>query len=139
MTNYKAVIFDCHGVLLRAFRRQEELYALASDLRSQGIKTAVLSNMVWPIALAVRRRRYLSSFDPVVVSCEVKMSKPRPAIYKHTLNLLNLRPEECIFIDNRQTNIAAAKSLGFSTIHAKNSHQVVEDLKAMIDYKILNS
>jgi FMN phosphatase YigB (HAD superfamily) len=40
------------------------------------------------------------------------MAKPDPAIYRLTLERLGTRPEETLFIDDKQANIDAARALG---------------------------
>ncbi len=51
-------------------------------------------------------------FDAVVISSEVGMRKPEPRIFLHAAGLLGLDPQECIFIDDIQANIAAAEQTG---------------------------
>ena len=53
-----------------------------------------------------------SWFDGVIVSSDVHMIKPEPAIYRHLLQTFSLHPEECFFIDDRPENVKAAVSLG---------------------------
>jgi putative hydrolase of the HAD superfamily len=49
------------------------------------------------------------------------------------LERLGIPAEECVFIDNRRDNIAAAKALGFQVIHAVSTGQVINDLEKLID------
>ena len=51
-------------------------------------------------------------FDHVVNSARVGMAKPDPAIYRHALTLTPSLPDECLFVDDRERNIATATALG---------------------------
>ena len=64
-----------------------------------------------------------------VVSSHIKAIKPNPKIYEHLLEKYNLIPNECIFIDDSQSNIETANSLGIHGIVYKG----VEDLKKQFE------
>lgn len=55
-------------------------------------------------------------FDKYVVSYEVGFMKPHPRIYEAALEEAGTRPEESVFIDDREENIIAAEKLGLQTI-----------------------
>lgn len=128
----KAVIFDYGGVINRHLRLQPQILNLAKELRQQQVITAVLSNMIAPIAWYVKRRGGIQDFAPVVISSDVGYSKPNPKIYRLIIDKLGVRPEECIFIDNRKRNIIPAQSLGLKVVLARKPEQVVADVKNML-------
>ncbi len=51
-----------------------------------------------------------------VVSAYIKIAKPDLRIYKYLLETYNLKPDECIFIDDSAPNIKAANDLGIHGI-----------------------
>ena len=53
----------------------------------------------------------------VVISAEVGMRKPEERIFRHAAELLGLAPEECVFIDDIEANIAAAEAIGLVGVH----------------------
>ncbi len=55
-------------------------------------------------------------FDDYVLSYQVGCIKPDPEIYQLALKKAQADPEECVFIDDRPENIAAAEDLGIRTI-----------------------
>ncbi len=55
-------------------------------------------------------------FEKYVVSYEVGFMKPHPRIYEAALEEAGTRPEESVFIDDREENIIAAEKLGLQTI-----------------------
>ena len=54
--------------------------------------------------------------------------KPNKEIFEFALNKIKLKPEECLFIDDRYNNIITAKKLGINTIQCKNLTQLKKDL-----------
>jgi HAD superfamily hydrolase (TIGR01509 family) len=52
-------------------------------------------------------------FKKLYISAELGMRKPDEGIYKLLLNETGLKPEECLFIDDKSINVEAAQKLGF--------------------------
>ena len=65
----------------------------------------------------------------VVFSFEVGYRKPEKEIFMIALEKLKLKPEECIFIDDREKFLQTPRELGFKVILFKNYTQFVKDLK----------
>lgn len=86
---------------------------MIAKLHATGVPTALLSNS-W--GSNYPRELFPGLFDVVVISAEVGMRKPEPRIFRHAAELLGLRPEECLFIDDIQANISAAEELGFTGV-----------------------
>jgi epoxide hydrolase-like predicted phosphatase len=59
----------------------------------------------------------LKDLDLVVMSNEVGIAKPDPAIYLLVLELIDLPPEQAIFIDDLSANVEAAQALGMAGIN----------------------
>jgi putative hydrolase of the HAD superfamily len=59
---------------------------------------------------------WLPKFDHMTFSCDVRMVKPKPAIYEHCLHALGVAGSEALFLDDRPENIAAAQRLGIHSI-----------------------
>ncbi|MBS3819705.1 HAD family phosphatase [bacterium] len=58
-------------------------------------------------------------FDEYILSYEVKMMKPNPWIFRKALQKGGVKPEDCVFVDDREENIQEAERLGIHTIHMK--------------------
>ncbi len=67
-------------------------------------------------------------FEDIVVSGEVKLIKPNPAIYNLLLQKIHLRPEECLLIDDSRHNLEVARKMGFETIHFTSPGQLELEL-----------
>lgn len=101
-------------------------------LRESGFKTAVLSNMHCDMAAHVRRNfAWLRRVDCPILSCELRLIKPDPAIYQRCLECLKLPPSEVVFIDDREANVAAASALGIVGLRFQSVEQLRVDLRSL--------
>jgi putative hydrolase of the HAD superfamily len=101
------------------------------ELSKAGMKTAVLSNMHADMAEYARQNfKWLSGLTWVTLSAEVRLIKPAPEIYEHTLKGLKVAPQEAVFIDDREVNVKGARELGLHAIMFKSIEQVREELAA---------
>lgn len=94
-------------------------------------KLAVLSNA--DISLEDRMRDGLGIhglFDTIVCSAAVAMAKPDPAIYALAAERLGLAPDACVFIDDLDRNVEAARAAGMAGIHYRVHHS--DDLAAQL-------
>lgn len=92
---------------------------LVERLDARGVPLYALSNMpAEPWGMMLEEFSLLRRFRHVVVSGEIGMIKPDPAIYAHTLAMLgHPDPSEVLFIDDSLANVEAAAALGFGTHH----------------------
>ena len=92
--------------------------ALVDDLRAAGTPLYGLTN--WPAETFPPEGEayaFLDHFEAILVSGEVGLTKPDPAIYHLTLERFGLRPEEVLFVDDLAVNIEAAHALGIPSHH----------------------
>jgi putative hydrolase of the HAD superfamily len=86
-------------------------------LKEHGILTAILSNIGDNVLANMKREfDWLTRFDVLVWSYQLRMAKPDPAIYWHVLKELGTQPQETLFIDDRPANTEAANALGMKSI-----------------------
>ncbi|HSE04940.1 MAG TPA: HAD family phosphatase [Methylomirabilota bacterium] len=55
-------------------------------------------------------------FDDIVVSAEVGMAKPDPAIFRLAADRLGLPPTSCVFVDDWDKNVEAARAVGMEAV-----------------------
>lgn len=70
--------------------------------------------------------------DDIVYSHEVGMSKPDPRIYELSCARLEVCPEEMIFLDDLEPNIAAACAVGIRGIHYQDNTQVIAEIEELL-------
>jgi putative hydrolase of the HAD superfamily len=103
-----------------------------SALQSAGFKTALLSNMPLDLMTYVQENfQWMENFTFKTFSAEVRLIKPDPAIYEHTLRGLGVSADEALFVDDRETNIQAARVLGIHGILFRSIVQLKDDLETL--------
>lgn len=96
-------------------------------------KTGLLSNNWSNLRHLVETRWQIGdAFDRLVISAELGLIKPEPPIYRFTLDQLDVRPDEAIFVDDFIENIEAARKLGWQTVHFQSPTQALTELNAIL-------
>jgi len=102
---------------------------LALALR-QRYTLALLSNATLSLRSLLSELNLLDLFDVVVISAEVGLRKPDPAIYSTAAILAGADVADCLLIDDRDRNVDAAQALGMQTILFSSAAQTQRELLA---------
>ncbi len=98
-----------------------------------GLKMIGLTNFSGEkLALTRPKFPFFQHFDDVIVSSEVKLIKPDPAIYRLTLEQVGCQADECVFVDDSLPNIEMARQLGFHAIHFRSPEQLQVELERLL-------
>jgi 2-haloacid dehalogenase len=110
----------------------EPTVQVLSKLRQAGYPLYALSN--WStekFEYARARFEFLNWFDTIIVSAHVKLVKPDPRIFELLLERTGRRADECVFIDDNETNVQTARALGFYAIRFESAPQLVTELRRL--------
>lgn len=91
--------------------------------KSAGYRMYVLSNACQLFYEYFPRRFDAKLFDGIMVSSTVRLIKPDPRIYELLCSTYDLKPEECVFIDDRADNVEAAQGVGMRGIVFPGSYE----------------
>ncbi len=64
----------------------------------------------------------------MTLSYEVKAMKPAEGIYRDSLEKIGLRPQECVFIDDLEENVAGARKVNLHAIRYTGYERLVSSL-----------
>lgn len=119
----------------------EDSLPVVQELRARGVKTALVSNCSHSTRGIVDRLGIAEAFDEVLLSFEVGVRKPDPAIYREALERLDVAPEHAVFVDDQTEYCDGAAALGIETFLIdrsgdstpdENGHRVIRDLRALL-------
>jgi len=100
---------------------------------SREYKIGLLSNYSNDLRPRIEKEWAIGSvFDEIIISCEVGMIKPDPAIFNLMLDRLDVKADESVFIDDRIKNIDGAKKIGLHTIFFTSREQALEELALIL-------
>ncbi len=95
----------------------QEVLNLLSRLHAAGVFLGFLSNLPHDhLYHFVRHFEWLDYFSVRVYSCETGYAKPQPEIYSICLDRLAVPAENCLFIDDTERNVAAARKMNIKAI-----------------------
>ena len=113
----------------------DEVYELIKQLKKKNFQIYVLSNTssIFHILLDSVLSKVSSVLDCYVISCEVKMMKPQKEIYLSLVNKYQLDIKDCIFLDDLEENVEAARTLGIKAFQIKERKEISNILKDLLN------
>jgi HAD superfamily hydrolase (TIGR01509 family) len=112
--------------------RNEPLVAYIRTLRP-AYKIALLSNVGRGFVEGLFSANELTElFDTEVLSNEVGMAKPSAGIFELTAERLELRPEECVMIDDIPRNVEGAVAVGMKGVVYDSMDQMKAELAVLL-------
>lgn len=107
------------------------MYGLVSALKGAGFHVWGLSN--WSVENFERicpLYPILDLLEDRVVSGYVHTMKPFPEIYRLAIRQFGIRPEESLFIDDRQVNVDGAEAVGLPAVLFRGAARLAEALRS---------
>jgi putative hydrolase of the HAD superfamily len=90
--------------------------ALIDDLAAAGRRLALLSNAPSAHGRAFREQPWAKRFEHILVSADLGVAKPDPAVWQALAYRLKADPSDCLFLDDRQVNVDAAAAAGLQAL-----------------------
>jgi len=110
----------------------EGMYELLTNLKAEGYKLYGLTNWCSKVHETMAQFPIFKLLDGQIISSEEKVIKPEPEIYQRLFTKFNLKPEECIFADDRAENIEGGRRLGMDGIVFIDTKQYERELREHI-------
>ena len=113
-------------------RGDRAMLAWQIAIKQRGLLTAIVSNMGDAVHEHMERELdWLSRFDLLVWSYQLRVAKPDAAIYRYALERLGTRPEETLFLDDKAENVDTAVALGMKGLVFSTVEKLRADLIAL--------
>jgi putative hydrolase of the HAD superfamily len=109
----------------------QSTYTLIRELKPH-YKLGLLSNTnEWHYEYGIKPVEVFPLFATVTLSYEVKAMKPAREIYDDALQKLGVPPTECVYIDDLEENVLAARKLGMQGFLFRTGDALRESLKQL--------
>ena len=128
---------DHDGLVDRLFagmRPDEKMSTAVRRVREAGIHTVLVSNS-WSTT-HYDRERLAELFDEVVISAEVGLHKPEPAIFELAAERAGTAPEECVLVDDLRENCAGAEAVGMTAVLHRGAEGTVPELERLFGLRL---
>jgi putative hydrolase of the HAD superfamily len=100
-----------------AWRVYEDVLPTLGRLTAQGLKLGIISNWDERLRPLLAKLKLDSYFHPIIVSCEVGVPKPAPAIFAAARSSFGLPPETILHIgDSFERDVLGARAAGLQTL-----------------------
>ena len=125
----KLVFSNLNGIV----RRFEYTDMWIENLKEKGVRVLYLSNISKTLYYDCEEELdFIAETNGGILSFEAKCIKPDSKIYEMLVDKYNLIPEECVFVDDRSSNIEGAKKKGFRTILFESYEKTNEELENIL-------
>lgn len=127
--SWNIAVEDLKSSVRMNFKEVKGTRKIIERLKQNGYKLGLLSNHAkeW-VQYCEITYKYHQLFNIILYSYEAALSKPDTGIFLAILKKLQVKPQECLFIDDHDKNIIAAQSLGFNTIHFSSASDLKRKL-----------
>lgn len=124
----RTALADFHGLVTR----YEYAIPWICELKEKGYQVLVLSNFSdKALKECWNALDFLPYVDGGILSFQDKLVKPLPEIYYLILGRYHLKAEECVFLDDTQANVDAAKKVGLHSFLFLDWQQARAELKRL--------
>lgn len=140
--SFAAVLAERTGVAVAPKGLKSRLFALAGSdermlgalaaARRGGVRTGLVSNSWGVTDGGYPVDRFGVLFDAVVISGEVGLRKPEPAIYLLAAERIGCEPRECVFVDDFAVNVDGARATGMEAVHHRDAATTIPQLERLL-------
>ena len=102
---------------------------LLTELKVRGYALYGLTNWSYKVYDVMERYPIFRLLDGSVISSEEHLIKPDLRIYRCLVDRFKLQPSDSLFVDDKQTNVDAAKACGMHSLLFTGAEQLRRDLK----------
>jgi len=100
---------------------------LLEELKSKNFKIAVgSSGPPENVELLLTSLKIESFFDAIITAADVQRGKPSPDVFLIAAQKINLKPQNCLVIEDAPVGIEAAKRANMKCIALTTTHDIVE-------------
>jgi putative hydrolase of the HAD superfamily len=121
--------------LFAGMRPDEPMVAAVRAARAEGIRTGLISNS-WGNGLSYDQEQLAALFDDIVISGEVSLHKPEPAIFLLSCERLGVEPADCVFVDDLRENCAGAEAVGMTAILHRGAERTLPRLEDLLGLRL---
>ena len=124
-TEIRQIFADIHDLLTP----RDYAVPWVKELKQKGYRVLYLSNFSRKAEVeCAHTLKFLQYMDGGVMSYRFKQIKPQPEIYDTLIREYGLKPEECVFLDDREDNCEAARKKGMQAIVFTTREEAVAEL-----------
>jgi putative hydrolase of the HAD superfamily len=129
---------ETNGMVARLFagvRADDAMVDAVRRVKARGIPTGLISNS-WGGTSYDRVSDPAELFDAMVISGEVGLHKPEPAIFRLGAERLGVEPPRCVFVDDLRENCEGAQAVGMTAILHRGAERTLPELERLFGVEL---
>jgi putative hydrolase of the HAD superfamily len=107
------------------------IFGIIKQLQRKNIRVGILSNTASVTHSIVEELIDMSYFDYQFLSYRIGREKPDERMFEYVTDQIPYSKEEIMFIDDKLSNVNAAKEFGIKAIHFTGTSQLITDLNSL--------
>ncbi|TXK77558.1 HAD-IA family hydrolase [Paenibacillus sp. N3.4] len=113
----------------------DDVKPFLEQLRTKGFRIGIISNFAPTLKAILESKGILDYFDPVIVSTEVGLEKPDPAIFELALHRAGLEAKDILYIGDHETNdIWAPSQVGMDAVRIiRYAYHTGEGIRSLLE------
>lgn len=119
--------------ILRRFVLREDVLRVVDNLHRKGLITAILSDQTNWLDEINERSPFYHHFDYVFNSYKIGRGKREPGTFSYICALMNIKPDEAIFVDDNPDNIRNAEREGLFIILYIDFQQTRKNIEELLN------
>jgi len=129
-TGIKASNMELRNYIFDRFKIRKWMMDIIDELGKNHIRLAILSDQTNWLDELEKRDHFFHKFEKVFNSYHLGKSKRDISLFYDVLGLMDVRPENALFIDDTEEHIERAKSIGINTILYKDKADCLDQITA---------
>jgi len=117
-----------YEIFKKEIKLNNEVLSLVKKIKKKGLKVGVLSNLEKSTNLVLNELGIMEDFEFQFLSHKIGFAKPNKRIFEYVIRKIPFKKNEIIFIDDKSSNVEAAKTLGINAIQFTNVKKLQNDL-----------
>ena len=110
-----------------------EVVGYIRELKDKYLIGMITDNKADRIETILKEKGLEELFDVVVISAQVHSGKTEEKIFEEALKRSNLKPQECVFIDNSAQNLEVPGQMGFRTVYFDDEKRDLTELRRIVE------
>ncbi len=128
MNNFNHIICDWQGVLKQADGLNREL---VDWIEKSDYEASILTNCGGDFSKLLKELGIEKTFKAVANPTTENVMKPNKGAYQKILELIDEKPENCLFIDDSLMNVKAAKEMGITSFLYRDNKTLFKKLNKL--------
>jgi epoxide hydrolase-like predicted phosphatase len=131
-------VSDTDGLVARLFGGvgpDERMLDAVRRAGAAGVRTGLISNS-WGTGIDYDESLLDELFDGIVISGDVGMHKPEPAIFMLGAERIGVPPEECVFVDDLRENCQGAEEVGMTAVLHRGADSTLPKLERLLGVEL---